>query len=209
MPRQRLAESGSDHASPVASRCPSRVPPSRWSRASSGFAAKVVGEDEAAFPRNTFTRVSNNCFGVSMPERWRAARQQVNPSEITYCSRTFQVVPRGLNLCGHRRQWRAKTPPQVLGNLWRSSIRHHEGEPEYRVCQPTVRHRLRTSTSPNSSRNPPMILGGQSFSIRGLLRTITCVATGRRLRLLVSPVPGPLRDSGSCYSANCSCPPGC
>ena len=152
MPWQRLAESGSGHASPVASRCPSRVPPSRWSKASSGFAAKAVGEDEAASPRNTCTCVSNNCFGVSMPERWRAARQQVNPSEITYCSRTFQVVPRGLNLCGHRRQWRGKTPPQVLGNLRRSSIRHHEGEPEYRVCQPKVRHRLRTSTSPNSSR---------------------------------------------------------
>ena len=58
-----------------------------------GLVAKAVGEGKAVSPRNTFTRVLNDWFGVSMPERWRAARKQVNPSENSYGPGTSQVVP--------------------------------------------------------------------------------------------------------------------
>lgn len=59
-------------------------------------------------------------FGVSMPERWRAPRQQVNPSEITYCSRTFQVVLGRLSLDGSHRQcdrWGAPTGDRTQAAL--------------------------------------------------------------------------------------------
>ena len=44
-----------------------------------GFVAKAIGEGEAATPRNTLARVSNNCFGVSMPGTLKSRSQASQP----------------------------------------------------------------------------------------------------------------------------------
>ena len=56
------------------------------------------------------TRVSNWCFGVSMPERWRTVRGEVNPSETPYCVRTCQDVSERFRSVGRRCQWPVRTP---------------------------------------------------------------------------------------------------
>ena len=70
-----------------------------------------------------------NCFGVSMPERWRAARKQVNPSENS----TVPERPRSCHTSQLRRMpppvARKNTPRNVSADLPRSSARRFVGQP--------------------------------------------------------------------------------
>ena len=117
----------------------SRVPPTRWSRSVRGFVAKAAGEGEAVSARNTFARVLNDCFGVSMPERWRAARKQVNPSE----NATVPERPRSCHASQPRRMpppvARKNTPRSVSAGLPRSSARRFVGQPDAAADAPPRR----------------------------------------------------------------------
>ena len=64
-------------------------------------------------PRNTFTRVSNNCLGGSMLWTLKGHLQGVNPLETTQCVRTFQDVSEGVRAIGCRGPRRGKHPRNV------------------------------------------------------------------------------------------------
>ena len=48
-----------------------------------GIVAKAVGEGAIVFPRNAFTRVSDWCFGVSMPGTLKNRSQASQPVSIS------------------------------------------------------------------------------------------------------------------------------
>ena len=111
--------------------------------------------------RNTSTRVSNNCFGVSMPERWRAPRQQVNPSGISYCPRAFQVVSGRVNARGGCRQRLSQTPPPTLvGNPQEGNGPPETASGRERACSEKLRvcgrHRSTRIVQPNRSTARPV-----------------------------------------------------
>ena len=126
--------------------------PTRRSKALKGFVAKAAGEGEAVSARNTFARVLNDCFGVSMPQRWRAARKQVNPSE----NATVPERPRSCHASQPRRMpppvARKNTPRSVSAGLPRSSARRFVGQPD----AVSVSHRLKVSTALRADDRRPM-----------------------------------------------------
>ena len=115
----------------AANRVSMSVPPHAYAtvQRAQGLRRESPGEGEAVSPRNTFARMLNNCFGVSMPERWRAARKQVNPSENS----TVPERPRSCHASQPQRMpppvAGKNTPRNVSPDLPRSSARRFVGQP--------------------------------------------------------------------------------